>query len=60
MKYILKLLMGMCFMPFIILGGLIAVLETIIAIPFGFAWQKGDEWHGKMLMKLRKFMQWMK
>jgi len=47
-------------MPFLILGGIIAVVKTLIVAFFGLAWQKGDDWHGYLLMKLNDFMQWIK
>ena len=60
MKYILKLLTGICFLPFLILGGIIAVVKTFIVVTFGLAWQKGDDWHGYLSGKLDDFMQWIK
>lgn len=60
MKYTLKLLTGICFLPFLILGGIIAVVRTLFVSTFGLSWQKGDDWHGYLLMKLNDFMQWIK
>lgn len=60
MKYLLKLLTGTFFLPFLILGGIIAVVKTLIIVSFGLAWQKGDDWHRYLLMKLNDFMEWIK
>lgn len=60
MKYILKLITGVCFLPFLILGGIIAVVRAIFTITFLLAWQKGDDWYGYLLMKTNDFMQWIK
>ena len=51
---------GIFFLPLLAIAGIIAIVKTIVVITVVFAWQKGDEWHGEMLMKLHKFMQWMK
>jgi hypothetical protein len=60
MKHTIKLMTGIFFLPLLAIAGIIAIVKTIVVITVVFAWQKGDEWHGEMLMKLHKFMQWMK
>jgi len=60
MKYTVKLLTGICFLPFLILGGIIAVVKTFIVATFRLAWLKGDDWHRYLLCKLNDFMQWIK
>lgn len=60
MKYILKLVTGIFFLPFLTLGGLIAVVRVIIVITFGLAWLKGDDWYGYLLGKSNDFIQWIK
>jgi hypothetical protein len=59
MKQALKALTGLLFLPFIILGGIIAVVKTLFVITFGLSWQKGDDWHGYLLMQLDGFMKWL-
>lgn len=60
MKYILKIMTGICFLPFLILGGVIAVIKTLIVISFGIAWDRGNYWHGYLLGKVNDFLQWVK
>ncbi len=60
MKSILKIITGIFFLPFLILGGLIAVVKVLFISTFGLAWQKGDDWYGVLLIRLDSFMQWVK
>ena len=60
MKAILKLLTGIFFLPILLIGGIIAVVKTIVVMTIVFAWQKGDEWHKELMMKLHNYMQWIK
>ena len=60
MKAILKLLTGLLFLPILIIGGIIAVVKIIVVMTIVFAWQKGDEWHKELMMKLHNYMQWIK
>ncbi len=56
MKTFLKLLTGLFFLPWLALGGIIAICRLLFTITFGFAWQKGDDWCGAMLMKTSEFL----
>lgn len=56
MKYILKLMTSAFFLPFLILGGIIAVAKVIFVSTFGVSWIKGDEWYGVLLGKLNDFL----
>ncbi len=60
MKYILTLLTAIFFTPFILIGGIIALIKTLFVLTFGLAWQKGDDWHGYLLNKINDFMKWTK
>lgn len=60
MKATLKLLTAIFFMPMLILGGIIAVVKTIIVMTIVFAWQKGDDWHKELIMKFHNYLQWIK
>jgi hypothetical protein len=60
MKHGIKLITGIFFLPLLAIAGIIAIVKTIVVITVVFAWQTGHEWHGEMLTKLHKFMQWMK
>ena len=60
MKYILKLITGFLFMPWLILGGLIAVVRTLFTLTFEMAWEKGDDWYVYLLGKSDDFLQWLK
>lgn len=57
MKFILQLLTGAFFLPFLILGGVIAVVRVLLTLTFGMAWQKGDDWYGALLCKVNDYMQ---
>lgn len=60
MKATLKVLTAFVFMPILLIGGIIAVLKTLVVITIVFAWQKGDEWHKELIMKLHNYLQWIK
>jgi uncharacterized membrane protein len=60
MKATLKLLTSIFFMPMLLIGGIIAVVKTIVVMTILFAWQKGDDWHKELMMKLHNYMQWIK
>jgi hypothetical protein len=59
-KIIIKYVIGISFLPFLILGGMIAVVRVLFIATFGLAWQKGDDWYSYMFMKLNDFIQWLK
>ncbi len=60
MKYILKAVTGIIFLPFIILGGIIAVVKTLFKLTFGLAWKIGDDGFIYLLGKVDNFMVWIK
>jgi uncharacterized protein involved in cysteine biosynthesis len=60
MKATLKVLTGILFLPILLIGGIIAVVKTIVVMTIVFAWQKGDDWHDELMMKLHNYMQWIK
>ena len=59
MKYILKLITALIFIPSFILAGIIAIIKTIIVVFFFFSWNTGDEWHEYFFKKIRYFMKWL-
>lgn len=60
MKYALKLLIGSFYLPFLILGGVIAIMRLLFTITFELSWGKGNDWYVYMLCKFNDFMQWLK
>jgi hypothetical protein len=60
MKATLKVLTGILFLPILLIGGIIAVVKIIVVMTIVFAWQKGDDWHKELMMKLHNYMQWIK
>lgn len=60
MKTILKIITSLLVLPFIILGGVIAVVRTLYSLTFGLAWMKGDDWYGFLLGKSNDFFQYIR
>lgn len=49
MKTIGKMIVGLFFLPFLALAGLIAIARLIFVLTIVFAWQKAEEWYEEML-----------
>lgn len=60
MKYTIKILIGTLYLPFLVLGGIIAVTKFLIVSTFGLAWQKGDDWYQYLMMRLDALLDWLK
>jgi len=60
MKTILRTLIVLCFFPFMLLGGIIAIVKTLIICTFGFAYKRGDDWHINLMEKINNLLRWLK
>lgn len=60
MKYIIKLIISFLVLLLLVIVLIIAIVKTIFVITVLFVWETGNKWHGEMLIKLHKFMQWLK
>jgi hypothetical protein len=55
MKIILKALIVLVYLPFFILGWIIAIIKTLFAVFLEFSWKMGNDQHEKLFEKIYKF-----
>jgi hypothetical protein len=56
MKYLLKLIIGALFMPSLCLAFIIAIVRTLFALVFEFAWEQSGKWHLSMIESIYSFI----
>ena len=57
MTLIFKLLTIILFLPSLFLAVFIAVVKTLYVIIFEFAWDTGNDWHKKIILKINDLVQ---
>ncbi len=54
MKIVIKSIIGLGFLPFIALGFLIGIVKALFIITFGLAWDTGDAFCNKILIRIER------